>query len=233
MHTLLGLCLYLLHGLGRHQLLGATLHRWLLIGLLVGALLAWIGWLPGGVLLAGLLVAAAILLIAGQNRAQKQFYVYFSPEPAAPPTPSPLAAADKLPALASGLFAVDERTASFTNLNAFYRTYPTREHAILARKTPARFLGLGEADPTLLGMWYIFVTPAALTGVRAGAVGFGRSQRPGLRLDYVRTNKKGEAALTFAYLCFESLAERDRVWADLLVESTTSAKTPDPAVTSA
>ncbi|MBX7233780.1 MAG: hypothetical protein K1X65_05300 [Caldilineales bacterium] len=219
MHTLLGVSLYILHGLGRHRLLGATLSRWLLVVLFLGAGLAWIGWIPGGVALAGLLAAAAILLIAGQNRAQKRFYVSFSPEAAAAPTPSPLPPADKLPTLATGLFAVDERTAAFTNLAAFYRTYPTREHAILARKTPTRFLGLGEADPTLVGMWYIFVAPAALTGVQAGTIGFGRSQRPGLRIDYVRKNKKDQPVVASAYLGFEDASERERAWADLLVES--------------
>ncbi len=219
MHTLLGVSLYILHGLGRHRLLGATLGSWLLVVLFLGAGLAWIGWLPGDVVLIVLLLILAAILIASQRWAQRRFYVYFSPEAAAAPTPSPLPPTDKIATQATGLFAVDERTAAFTNLAAFYRTYPTREHAILARKTPTRFLGLGEADPTLVGMWYIFVAPAALTGVRAGTIGFGRSQRPGLRIDYVRTNKKDQPVAASAYLSFEEAGERDRAWADLLVES--------------
>lgn len=227
MRTLLGVCLYFLHGLGRHRLLGLTLHRWLLFVLLVGALLAWIGWLPGGLALSGGLLALAILLIGGQKWAQARFYIHFSPEAAAAPSPLPLAPADKIPALASGLFTVDERSAPFTNLSAFYRTYPSREHGILARKTPARFLGLGDGEPHLLGMWYIFVAPASLNGVKSGMVMFGSRRQPGLRLDYVRKNKKDEAVQTFAYLSFASQVERERVWADLLVESTTSAKTTE------
>lgn len=219
MHTLLGVCLYVLHGLGRHRLIGATLHRWLLLALFVAALLAWIGWLPGGLALSIALLALAAALIASQAWAQRQLYVYFSPDSTAAPLPLPLPPADKIPTFASGLFAVDERTADFTNLAAFYRTYPTREHAILARKTPSRFLGLGQGDPRLLGMWYIFITPTALTSVKGGTVVFGRDRRPGLRLDYVRRNKKDQPVQQRAYLSFEAAAERDRVWADLLAES--------------
>lgn len=217
MHTLFGVCLFILHGIGRYRLLGASLHRWLLIVLLVAALFTRLGWLPGGLTATVALLLVAALLVLVQTWARRRFYVHFTPAEASAPAPAALPPAEKTATLAAGFFGVDERTTAFTNLSAFYRTYATGEHAILARNTPTRCLGLGEADPTLLGMWYIFVTPAALKGVRAGVIWFGRSQRPGLRIEYVGRNKKDQPVGAVAYLSFEGEDERNRVWADLLV----------------
>ncbi len=216
-------------------MLGATLHRWLLFILLLGALFAWLGWLPARsspslrMGLAATLAAVALFLIAGQAWARRRFYVHFSPSPADAPEGDimPMPPHDKTAAFASGLFAVDERTAAFSNLSAFYRSYPSREHAILARKTPTRFLGLSEADPDILGMWYIFIAPPALARVQGGSVYFGARAQPGLRIEYVRRNKKNQPVPALAYLSFAGGAERDRVWADLLVESRSSREAPE------
>lgn len=226
MHALLGASYRTLHGLGRHRLLGATLQRWLLFLFLLGALFAWAGWLPARssplqrMGLAAVLLAMALFLFASQVWARRRYYVHFAPSRADAPAGAitPMPPNDKAAAFASGLFAVDDRTAAFSGLPAFYRSYPSREHAILARKIPTRFLGLSEADPDFLGMWYIFIAPHALTNVEGGAVYFGAKAQPGLRIEYVRKNKKNQPVAALAFLSFADRAERDRVWADLLLE---------------
>ncbi len=220
MHTLLGSYLRFLHNLAHHRLFGATLHRWLAILLPLIAVLAWFDLLPGGSALTLSLVALVIALVYSQIWAKRNFFVHFAPAPplelnndAPPLTPS-----DKIATRATGIFAVDDQQAPFTNLPAFYRTYATREHAILARKTPTRFLGLTEADPRLLGMWYIFITPAVLRSVQSGLLYSGSPPHPALRLSYIRPNKKGQPIPAIVYLDFDTEGDRSRVQADLLLD---------------
>lgn len=217
MHTLLGSYFRFLHGLAHHRLLGATLHRWLAVLLLLIAVLTWFGLLPGGSALSLTLIALVVALATSQIWAKRHFFVHFAPAPSLEPSRDapPLTPQDKIAARATGIFAVDDQEAPFTNLPAFYRTYATREHAILARKTTTRFLGLTEADPHLLGMWYIFVTPAVLRGVQSGLVYAGGTPRPALRLSYTRPNKKGQPTPAIAYLAFDAEDDRSRVQADL------------------
>lgn len=228
MHTLLGVGYRLLHNLERFRFVGITLYRWSLLLLVVGAALAWFGFLPGETALAIALLVVVLALVLSQAWARRRFYAHFMPATTpSPPAPSPLAPSDKVAIWATGLFAVDERLAAFSHLPGFYRSYPNREHAILARKTPSRFLGLTDADPDFLGMWYVFISPAALTGVQQGTIYFGRTSRPALRLAYARKNKKKQQIDALAYLGFDTEGELQRVWADLLVELPFASKAPE------
>ncbi len=217
MSTFQGVCLRLLHGLRFHEWLGASLERWLQLILLALAGLALLRLLPGGPVLGVALLALVLLLALGQAWARRRLYVYFVPaKAAAAPPQSALAPHDKLLVRATGLFAVDGQETAWTDLVAYYRTFATREHAIMARRTPSRLLGFAERDPDALGMWYLFVTPPALVQVRPGELYFGRHPRSALRLDYHRRTPKGKTAPAVAYLSFDSAADRQTVWADLV-----------------
>ena len=197
--------------------MAASLQRWLLVllGVLAGA--ALLRLLPGGPVLALLLLDIAFLLILGQAWARRRLYVHFRADApdSAPEVLTGLRPHDKVLVRATGLFSVDGAEAPWTDLIAYYRTFATREHAIMARRTPSRFLGFGECDPETLGMWYIFISPETLKGVTPGQLYFGRQPRPALRLDYLRRTLKGKVKPAAAYLSFESDAGRETVWADL------------------
>ena len=125
---------------------------------------------------------------------------------------------DKVLLRASGVFAVEGDEKRFTDLIAYYRTFDTREHAIMARHTPSRFLGLGRSKSETLGMWYIFFMPENLNSVTPGRLYFGGTPNPALRLDYVRINPKGKAKISVAYLSFETKRSMEQVMADLLLD---------------
>ncbi len=222
--------------LRRYQVLGAPAQRWIVILLLLAALSMAIGLLPGGPAggLASLLLAIALL--AGQRLAESRQYVHFRPEPAgqALPAAAPINSSEKLVVRATGLFEVEGKAQRFTELPAFYRSFSTREHALMAVVRPSRRLaGLARWPEHELGMWYIFVKHSELRAVQPGVLGFGRSRRPALRLLVEQALPEKNAVLDAwglqwgkdksklatrqqtIYLSFDGEAERARVMGDL------------------
>ena len=93
---------------------------------------------------------------------------------------------DKIPLRATGRFDVQSRERLFADLPAYWRTYASREHAVLAIQHPTRFLLLGHSRDEDAGMWYAFIPPAAIAEVTPGALRYGRQVSPGLRVVYRR-----------------------------------------------
>lgn len=228
--------LYLLR---RYRVMGAPLQRWIVLLLLLAAFFMAIGLLPGG-LVGGLIsLLLAIALLASQRWAEGRQYVYFQPDPAGPPmtATTPISPAGKLTIHATGLFEVEGKAQHFTELPAFYRSFSTREHAIMAVVQPARRLaGLARWPDEELGMWYIFVKHHELRQVQPGALGFGRVRRPALRLLVEQVLPEKSAVLDAwglqwgkdksklatrqqtIYLSFDGETERARVLGDLLAD---------------
>lgn len=225
MHALFSVYLRFLYGIRHHLLFDIRLQSWLLALL---ALLATRGWLSGGAAAAGLWAGLALFLLLSQWWAQRHFYVHFMPTSAPPPAAAdvqPLWPADKLAAIATGEFSVNQRCARLTHLPAYYRTFETREHAIMARCTPTRFLA-AALDARLLSMWYIFITPEALMAVQPGQLYVGWRARPALRLTYGKTDARGRQRRQVCFLAFASAAGQQRVHADLLLDAGGPAQAP-------
>ncbi|NOX61287.1 MAG: hypothetical protein GXP42_04985 [Chloroflexi bacterium] len=233
MHALLGLYLRFLHDAARHYFFDIRLSSWLNFLLLLLGLLSWLGVVGGG---RGLALACAILaLILSLSRrwAQRRYFVHFRPDesPQRPKQEPPLWPDDKLLLRATGHFFVRQKEHDFPNLLAYYRTFETREHAIMARNTPTRVLGLATSNPEIEHMWYIFITPEALHEVIPGELFFGGRPTPALKLIYTRPEKWGEPetgkeVTDIAYLSFDSEEDRRRVHADLLLDLGGPAKRP-------
>jgi hypothetical protein len=138
---------------------------------------------------------------------------------------------------ATGLFEVEGKAQRFTELPATYRSFSTREHALMAVVRPARRLaGLASWPEGEIGMWYIFVKSSELRQVQPGTLSFGRVQRPALRLlvaqvlpdknavldawglqwgsDKSRLNTRHQTI----FLSFDSEAERERAMKDLMAD---------------
>lgn len=225
--------------LRRYQTMGAPLQRWVVIILLLAAFFMAIGLLPGGPAggLIGLLLAIALL--AGQRLAASRQYVHFRPDAAGHPAlaAAPISPAEKLAVHATGLFEVEGKAQRFSELPAWYRSFSTREHALMAVVQPARRLaGLARWPDDEIGMWYIFVKGNELRQVEAGTLRFGRARRPALRLEVEQALPDKNAVLDAwglqwgkdksqlktrqqtIYLSFDGEAERARVMGDLLLD---------------
>jgi hypothetical protein len=170
-----------------------------------------------------LLGGAAVMILRGW--AARRSYVVFRPEPdLAPPAPIPLPPEVKIPLRGTGRFEVQTRERFFVDLTAYWRTYASREHVVLAIQQPTRFFLLGQSQAEDAGMWYAFIPPAAIADVTPGALCYGRRISPGLRVVYRRQpsapeGKRPPKAVNSAlYLAFEDDAARERVWADLVAD---------------
>ncbi len=135
-------------------------------------------------LILGLIVLAAVGLIALRAWAARAGYARFTPQLRAK-SPAPLAMApdDKEAAFATGRFEVEAKAGYLANLTAYWRTFGSREHAVMAIQHPSRFL-LGTLPGEHVGMWYAFFKPEEVVDVAAGTVAFGATRRPGLRIFY-------------------------------------------------
>jgi len=190
--------------------------QWLLRGR--PALPAW-HWLA-----LGLILFAALGLIVLRAWAARAGYVVFTPQPhLAAPASRQMAPEAKEAHFATGRFEVAEKHGYLADLTAYWRSFGTREHAVMAIQHASRFfLGGLPADQT--GMWYIFFRPEDIEEVTPGVVAFGASRRPGLRVAYRRlppedAKKPRKPAREITYLAFESEAGRERVWADLIADA--------------
>jgi hypothetical protein len=237
--TILGLLLKASYQLRRHLWAGLPLDRWLAVLLLMGAGLMAPGLIPGGV--AGAVICAVLLafVLALPLWAQKRSYLafHFTAGNRRPDLhPTPLSPSDKLSVRATGLFEVEGKERSFTELQAYFRSFQTREHAIMAVVPASRLLLVGQWPAADAGMWYIFFKSTELRQIAAGDSYFGRQPRPALRLTVeqtlppkhspleawgvVRSDKpKPRLRQQVIYLSFDSTEARDRVLANLLADA--------------
>lgn len=227
--------LKLAYQLHRHRFSGWMLERW-------GVTLAWgaaviivAQWLWRGRpalpawhwLVLALLVLGGLALLILRGWAARSRYVIFTPQSGlAVPAPQPLAPDDKVPARVTGRFEVQTKTLVFADLQAYWRTYASREHTVLAIQHPGRFLWLGRTPDEDAGMWYIFLRPETVQSIAAGQVAFGARTAPALCVVYrytpppVAGKRAPKPMRETVYLAFNDPSTRDRVWADLLADRT-------------
>ena len=223
MHRLLGRYLRFLHDAHNHSFIEVRIATWINFALLLLAALALLGGLPGGRMTGYFLVGIILILLISNRIARRRYYVHFVSRPLSQPSQpdSPLWPDDKVLHRATGYFLAEGQEASLTDLPAYYRTFETREHVIMARKTLTHFHGIGLPDPDLLHMWYMFMPPAQLQKVLPGDLYFGAESRPAIKIAYTRFEQKGakrKAVAATAYLSFEAEADCRRVYADLLLD---------------
>ncbi len=229
MHKLIGNYYRLLYHLDHHYFVEVKLHTWVNWALVILAVMMLLVRFQGSLVVAGLAMVILVFLSLSSRWARRRYYIHFVPDKTPDPPedpPLPLWPEDKLLHRASGHFHVEGKEGDWTNLIAYYRTFETREHAIMARRTPTRFLKVGQINPETLGMWYIFINPENLLDVTPGHIYFGGEGKPGLRLRWRRFNEKGKPLDDIAFLHFESEADQQRVQADLLLDMSVPAHKP-------
>ena len=217
---LTGAVLQLVYRLRRHWWLGWPLSRWLGLSLIVatgvGLILAWPRPWAAAATGGGYLAYLAVL-----TWARRQKFLHFEPHPDAETligreaTAAPLRSGEMVPIRASGWFTVEGKDQYYVDLDADYETVATREHIVLARVHPSRFLLLGRWPGFELGWWYVFFQPAMIREVTVGHLYFGTSPRLALRIVY----QADERTQQRIYLAFDDMSALCRVWDDLQIDA--------------
>jgi hypothetical protein len=158
-----------------------------------------------------------LLFLALIGWAARQKYVLFVPLrheetlPQANSLPA-LRAEELVPVRASGWFTVEGKDQYYVDVEADFETVRTREHIILGRVHPSRFLLVGSWPEWELGWWYIFFQPKTILEMSLGQLQAGRGVRLALRVVYA-TNEQGQQTI---FLACDDLDAMRRIWDDLL-----------------
>jgi hypothetical protein len=220
--------------LRQHRSAGWGLDRWgitLTWGVAAAILLLWL--LRGRPFVSAghwaflaLLALAGLGLIILRAWAKGRSYVIFTLQSGrtAPPAAA-LRPSDKVLVRATGRFEVEGRSEFFADLMAYWRTFASREHSVMAIAHESRFLGVGSRPAEDVGMWYAFFRPETIEAVTPGTLAFGSRTGPALSIAYRHTPPQPDdgrrralpkPVRTLLDLACEDEEARRRIWADLL-----------------
>jgi hypothetical protein len=218
--SLTGLVLQFSYRLQRHVRFGQPLARWLGLVLLVMAGWSLFRWWPFAwqvALLVGLFLGYVLVLVWAARRG----YVRFRPGPekaSGADTPTdpmrPLRPEELVPVRASGWFTVEGLDQYFVDVEAGVETMETREHIVMGRILPTRFLLLGRWPKRDTGWWYIFFQPSTIQEIQAGRLTFGARSRQALRI----VHAPDADTVQTIYLAFDDPVALRRVWDDLMLD---------------
>jgi hypothetical protein len=216
----IGIVLKFAYRLRRHWWLGWSLSRWWGLLFVITGVAALIKWWPSPWPAA---VVAAIYLgyVAGLTWASRQGFVRFEPDSALPSSwqevqdVPPLRKGEMAPVRASGWCSVEGQEQYFVDLDADFETVGTREHIVLARVHPSRFLLFGRWPSFERGWWYIFFQPTMIRGMTFGRLHFGPHPQLALRVTYAPNEKTRQTV----YLASGDISVLRRIWGDILLDA--------------
>ena len=213
-----------LYGLNQRQLAGVPVVRWWLI-LLFGATVLWaVGGLPGHWWVATSTGGLWLLLLGLTYYWRRRDFVRFAPLPLPAVTPAMLNPQAKVVMYATGLFSVENKYRRFTWLPGFYRTFATREHALLCQLRQPKWGLFGQLPSENIGLWYIFFTPETVLKVDYGQLYFGSQDKVAIAITYRITVPKRnrfqpeQIRNEVIYLAVETEQDAAIIMADLLYE---------------
>ena len=207
-----------LYALGRQRMLSIPLVRWLNGSMLALGVMWGLGRLPGGWWVALGLLSAVLLLAMLRASAARSHYISFQQQPMPMLAPAQLSPSAKVPLYVTGVLGVEGRERAFTNLPGFYRTFATREHALLCQLRPQPLLGVGALPDDEPGLWYAFFMPTQIMHIRSGAVAAGQRQIDALAVTYASKDKKQRRRSVTLHLTFPDPADHLTVLADLIAD---------------
>ena len=209
----------LLYNLSHYCFGGVQLVKWIYWVLLFGAALWALGLLPGhwwGMGACLLLLLAFMLTLLTLRRRD---FVAFYPLPLPERTAQRLTPKQKIPVHTTGLFMVENKYRRYTWLPGFYRTFATRERALLCQVQDRNFWHMSHWPEAEIGLWYVFFMPEAVQQIRWGQLRFGRTIRPAIAITYQiskpRRKGRADANQETVYLTVQNLEEGHMILADL------------------
>lgn len=222
----IGLVLQIAYRLRRHFWLGWPLSRWL--GLLQVVAMLWLllHWrtLSWPVVLLALVFVVYLLVLFWAGRQRYVRFVSLTDSEAvefrghgaeADDPPPPLSIQEMVPVRASGWFTVEGESQYYVDIEADFETVGTREHIVLGRVYPSRFLLFGQWPKPEMGWWYVFFEPHMIREMRLGHLHFGARPLLALRVIYAPDEETQQSV----YLVFEETLALHRVWDDLLLDA--------------
>jgi hypothetical protein len=220
----IGVILWLAYRLQRHKWSGWPLSRWLgllLVVATVGSFLLWRAR-PWPALIPAALFLIHVLVLAWAGR---QGYIHFRPISGRDPLPEDASPAPSLgtqelvPTRASGWFTVAGQERYYVDLQADFETVETREHIVLGRVHPSRFLVVGQWPKQEFGWWYVFFQPAMIRGLHLGHLRHGFRTHQALRVTYAPDQEVQQTV----YFTFDDDLALRWVWDDLAIDAPPSA----------
>ncbi|MBX3015503.1 MAG: hypothetical protein KF832_28540 [Caldilineaceae bacterium] len=211
----------LLYYTSRYHLGSTPIFRWLLVLLVGCALLVAVGGWAENWWLIALCGVLWVGILGVFHYWRRRDFVHFVPS--AVPTRSArlMAPHEKAPVMVTGLFSVEHKYKRFTWLPGFYRTFATREHALLCQVLQKPWAGLGRWPEEEVGLWYVFFSPQAIRTIQWGELYFGAEVRPAIAITHqVELPKKSrfrreQVRDETVYLAFTEAQVGEAIWADL------------------
>lgn len=215
----------LLYLLGWAQWGEIALIRWLwVLGVMASIALALLPIQGKGWMIALLLIVLAAITLARPLLARGHF-VTFVPTDFGDANISdkgiPLPTSSKVAVYLTGILDVSERQQRFVVLPGFYRTFATREHALICQCADRRILGFALPPERDLGLWYAFFDSTRLQSIESGTIAPGNALLPTLRITYTARHNKPRSVTTATETIYLSTAnEHDLglIHADLLYD---------------
>ena len=206
----------------RMHVAGLSILRWVYILAVAGAIIWLLGRLPGSWLIAVLWLVSALALNGAACLARNTQYVTFTQTTAQLPPGICLPASAKIPVYVTGCLSVEQKERTFAMVPGFYRTFATREHALLCRVDERRLWGLATWPEEEIGLWYAFFTPPQIIDISLGSLLYGAYTLETLAVTYrpAPASHKGYRTPEVAtlYLSFPDSAGYTTAVADLMVE---------------
>lgn len=206
---IIGLILKASYQLNRHRIGPARLNLVPLLLALTSGLLWKAGYLTGAQAIS--IIVLCLILVLITLLARRQGFIVFRQRGTTDcrMDRTELAADEKVPVRASGLFEVRDRQRYLVEVTADFATMETREHIVMGRMLDARFLvGTPKADA---GWWYIFFMPFMIREIEVGKVHFGLHSRSAIKVEYEAEEERVESI----YLSFDEAPQMQRVLEDL------------------
>ena len=194
------------------------LSRWLGFLLVAGAAAALIRYWPQfwlAALLGTLFLGYGVLLTWITRRRHIHFEAAAKPEALFRDGGDVLGKEELVPVRASGWFTVEGRDQFFMDIEADFETVGTREHIILGRVHPSRFLLLGRWPKHEQGWWYVFFQPDMIREIEVGHLHFGPRPHTAIQVVYAL----GEESEQAIYLSSDDAGALGRIWDDLLLDA--------------
>ncbi|MFN8446244.1 MAG: hypothetical protein U0175_35970 [Caldilineaceae bacterium] len=214
-----------LHHLTVAQFVGLPLLRLITMLWVIVMVLGFLDAFPGGRWISPVLLLALIAFYAHFYLQRRADFIRFQVSKSDTPCPAVLPIEDKIAIYVTGECAVEGKHRRFTCLPGFYRTFATREHALLCQVKKRRIFGIASWNSAEVGLWYVFFYPSTIRNIRTGQLSYGRTSLPTIAVDYLVTRtftKTGEPDRTELQTVFISTPEAidvQEILADLLVDA--------------